>query len=431
MQDRRVFFKTGVAAALSIGSHRILGANDRVSMGIIGLGGRGTYHVGAYLRIPEANVVALCDVNQAARERAAATVVKAGNAKPAEFEDMRKLFDDKKIDAVSMATPNHWHSLGTIWACQAGKDVYCEKPASHNIYEGQKMIEAARKYGRMVQIGSQNRSIPGIIKGAQMLKEGVIGKVYMAKGLCFKRRRSIGKTPVEPVPPGLNWDLFLGPAPMRPYSKNRFAYNWHWFWDTGDGDIGNQGIHEMDKARWGLGVDLPTFVSSTGGKYVYDDDQETPNTQLASFDYGDCQIVFEVRGIITGGESGAEPRGTSTVSNVFYGADGYMVLENGGFKVYKGEKRELVMEEKPVRGDAPEHMANFLNAVKSRKHTDLTADVEVGVKSMALVHMANISYRLKRSLKFDPTTMSFPGDAEANSLARPVQRPPYVVPVRV
>ncbi len=431
MQDRRVFFKTGVAAALSIGSHRILGANDRVNMGIIGLGGRGRYHVGAYSRISEARIAALCDVNQEARERSSAAVIKAGGQKPAEFEDMRKMFEDKSIDAVSMATPNHWHSLGTIWACQAGKDVYCEKPASHNIYEGQKMVEAARKYGRMVQIGSQNRSIPGIIKGAQLLKEGVIGKVYMAKGLCFKRRKSIGKTPVEPVPPGLNWDLFLGPAPMRPYTKNRFVYNWHWFWDTGDGDIGNQGIHEMDKARWGLGVDLPTFVSSTGGKYVYDDDQETPNTQLASFDYGDCQIVFEVRGIITGGESGAEPRGGNTVSNIFYGADGYMVLENGGFKVYKGENRELVMEEKPTRADAPEHMVNFLGAVKSRKHTDLTADVEVGVKSMALVHLANISYRLKRSLKFDPATMTFPGDAEANRLARPVQRKPYAVPDKV
>ncbi|HNY39159.1 MAG TPA: Gfo/Idh/MocA family oxidoreductase [Bryobacteraceae bacterium] len=431
MQDRRVFFKTGVAAALSIGSHRILGANDRVNMGIIGLGGRGTYHVGAYSRLPEANIVALCDVNQAARERASATVVKAGAPKPAEFEDMRKLFEDKTVEAVSMATPNHWHSLGTIWACQAGKDVYCEKPASHNIFEGRKMVEAARKYQRMVQIGSQNRSVPGIIKGVQLLKEGVIGKVYLAKGLCYKRRKSIGRTPPEPVPAGVNWDLFLGPAPMREFTMNRFRYNWHWFWDTGNGDIGNQGIHEMDKACWGLDVGLPTMVSSMGGKYVYEDDQETPNTQIATFDYGDKELMFEVRGIITGGESGADARGGNTVSNLFFGADGYMVLENGGFKVYKGEQRELVMEEKPTRGDAPEHMQNFLAAVKSRKHTDLNADVEVGARSMALVHMANISYRLKRALKFDPATWSFPGDAEANRLATRVYRKPYIVPDKV
>jgi len=316
MQDRRVFFKTGVAAALSIGSSRIMGANDRVSMGIIGLGGRGSYHVGAYNRIPQAQIVALCDVNQAARERASANVIKAGGQKPAEFEDMRKLFESKSVDAVSMATPNHWHSLGTIWACQAGKDVYCEKPASHNIWEGRKMVEAARKYNRMVQIGSQSRSMPGVIKAMQLLKEGVIGKVYLAKGLCYKRRKSIGVTPAEPVPAGINWDLFLGPAPMRPFTKNRFAYNWHWFWDTGNGDIGNQGIHEMDKARWGLGRDLPTMVSSTGGKYVYVDDQETPNTQMATFDYGDSELMFEVRGIITGGESNFEQRGNLSLIHI-------------------------------------------------------------------------------------------------------------------
>ncbi len=430
MQDRRVFFKTGVAAALSIGSSRIMGANDRVNMGIIGLGGRGRYHVGAYSRIPESQIVALCDVNQEARERSSATVVKAGGQKPAEFEDMRKLFEDKSVDAVSMATPNHWHSLGTIWACQAGKDVYCEKPASHNIWEGRKMVEAARKYNRMVQIGSQSRSMPGVIKAMQLLKEGVIGKVYLAKGLCYKRRKSIGVTPVEPVPAGVNWDLFLGPAPMRPFTKNRFAYNWHWFWDTGNGDIGNQGIHEMDKAIWGLGKGLPTMVSSTGGKYVYADDQETPNTQMATFDYGDSELMFEVRGIITGGESNFEQRG-NIVGDIFYGADGYLVLDGGGFRVYKGENRELVMEEKGTRSDAPEHMVNFLAAVKTRKHTDLNADVEVGARSMALVHLANISYRLKRTLKFDPVTWTFPGDAEANRMATREYRKPYVVPDKV
>ena len=218
---------------------------------------------------------------------------------------MREVFDDKNVEAVSMPLPNHWHALATIWACQAGKDVYVEKPACHNIFEGQQMIEAARKYKRMVQIGSQSRSMAHKIKAMQLLHEGVIGKVYLAKGLCYKWRKSIGHKPDEPVPPGLDWDKFLGPAPMRAFNELRFHYNWHWFWDTGNGDIGNQGIHEMDIARWGLGKPgLPKSVVSTGGKYVYDDDQETPNTQIATFDYGDAELMFEVRGILTGSEGG-------------------------------------------------------------------------------------------------------------------------------
>ncbi len=419
------------SAAFAAGARGFGAPSDTVRIGLTGIGGRGRGHLRSFGALENVEIAAICDIDQAHAEQAAALIQKSGWKKPESYVDVRKMLENKSLDAIAISAPNHWHTLMTVWACQAGKHVYVEKPVSHSIWEGRKMVEAARKYNRMVQIGSQNRSVPGMIKGVQLLKEGVIGKVYMAKGLCFKRRKSIGKTPVEPVPPGLNWDLFLGPAPMRPYTKNRFAYNWHWFWDTGDGDIGNQGIHEMDKARWGLGRELPTLVSSTGGKYVYDDDQETPNTQLASYDYGDCQIVFEVRGIITGGESGAEPRGNNTVSNIFYGADGYMVLEGGGFKVYKGENRELAMEEKPSRADAPEHMANFLAAIKTRKHTDLNADVEVGAKSMALVHMANISYRLRRTLKFDPATMTFPGDAEANRLARPEQRKPYAVPDKV
>ena len=200
---------------------------------------------------------------------------------------MRQMLADKEIDAVSIATPNHWHGLATIWACQAGKDVYVEKPASYDVGEGYRMVEAARKTKRMVQVGSQSRSAAHVIRAMQLLREGAIGKVYLAKGLCFKRRKSIGKTPVEPVPAGVDWDKFLGPAPMRPFTKNRFAYNWHWFWDTGNGDLGNQGVHQMDVCRWGLGeVKLPRSVVSTGGKYIYDDDQETPNTQMATFDYG-------------------------------------------------------------------------------------------------------------------------------------------------
>ncbi len=419
------------AAAIATAARPILGANDRVRMGVIGLGGRGNNHMTTLARIETCEVAGLCDVNQAARERGVALIQKLRGTKAKEYDDMRKMFEDKDIDAVSMATPNHWHALGAIWAVQAGKDVYLEKPASHNVWEGRKLVEAARKYKRMVQIGSQSRSKPHMQKAVQLLNEGAIGKVYMAKGLCYKRRKSIGVTPAEPVPAGINWDMFLGPAPMRPFTKNRFRYNWHWFWDTGNGDIGNQGIHEMDIARWGLGVDLPTSAVSTGGKYVYVDDQETPNTQIATFNYGDKEIVFEVRGIITGGESGMEPRGGNTVGNLFYGGDGWMVLDGGGFTIYKGESREVAMQEKATRSDTQEHMENFLAGVKSRKHTDLTADVEIGVKSVALVHLANISYRVGRALSFDPATWAIKGDSEASKLLTRDYRKPYAVPDKV
>lgn len=421
---RRTFFQ---GAAYAAAASRVMGANDRVQMGIVGLGGRGTGHLHEYLGIPEARVVALCDVNQAARERAQGAVDKAGAGKAAEYADMRKLFDDKNVDAVSTATPNHWHALTTIWACTAGKDVYVEKPACHNIHEGQRMVETARKFNRIVQVGSQGRSVPHKMKAMQLLSEGVIGKVYMAKGLCYKRRKSIGRTPAEPVPAGIDWDMFLGPAPMRPFTKNRFKYNWHWFWDTGNGDIGNQGVHEMDLARWGLGVTWPKSVVSSGGKYIYDDDQETPNTQLATFDYGDKELVFEVRGILTAPDGGLPVKTGNTVGNLFLGSDGWMWLDGSSFTVYKGESHEKVMEEKG--SDNPGtgyHMKNFLAACKTRNHKDLHADIEIGAMSADLCHLANISYRVGRKLTLDHSGM-FVDDAEANKMLTREYRAPYVV----
>jgi predicted dehydrogenase len=243
---RRQFVKT--AAAALVGSQlQILGANDRINVGIVGLGGRGTDHIESYSTLEsDSRIVAVCDVNQSARERAVALVRKLKGYSPKEYSDMRTLFESKEVDAVSLPLPNHWHALATIWACQAGKDVYVEKPACHNIFEGHQMVKAARKYNRMVQVGSQSRSIPHMVRAKQMLQEDAIGQVYHARGLCFRRRFSIGHTPDEPVPAGLDWDRFLGPAQWKPYSRNKFAYNWHWFWDTGNGDIGNQGVHQMD-----------------------------------------------------------------------------------------------------------------------------------------------------------------------------------------
>jgi predicted dehydrogenase len=434
--NRRTFLTAG-AAALSIGKSRILGANDRVRVGIIGLGGRGGNHFTEYLKLPGAEVAGLCDVNQAARERFQAALTRENRAKAAEYEDMRKMFEDKSIDSVSMATPNHWHSLGAVWAVQAGKDVYVEKPASHDIWEGHKMIEAARKYKRIMQVGHQSRSIPHKIEAMQLLHEGAIGKIYMAKALCYKRRKSIGRTPNEPVPAGINWDMFLGPAPMRPFSQNRFKYNWHWFWDTGNGDIGNQGVHEMDIMRWGCGLPSDKHtglksVVSTGGKYVYDDDQETPNTQLATFDYGDKQLVFEVRGIITNGEGSFQGSG-NIVGNLFYGADGVLELDGRGYKIFTGEDRKLVREGAASKGESEtgRHMQNFLDAVKSRDHTQLRADIEIAAASADFCHLANIAYRTGRKLNWDAAAGRFINDSEANRMLTRDYRRPYVVPERV
>jgi len=431
-QTRRSFFFAATAAAVTASRSRAMAASDKVNVAVVGLGGRGRDHVNSYSKLPEANIVAVCDVNQAALERGQAQVEKLTGKKPKGYADMKQVFADKEVDAVSMPLPNHWHALATIWACQAGKDVYIEKPACHNVFEGEQMVAAARKYNRMVQIGSQSRSMEHKIRAIKLLQEGVIGKVYLAKGLCFKSRPSIGHKEDSPVPPGVDWDKFLGPAPMRPFNELRFAYNWHWFWDTGNGDIGNQGIHQMDVARWGLGVELPLSVSSTGGKYVFNDDQETPNTQIATFDYGDKEMMFEVRGLPTGSEGNLPVRGKNSISNLFYGADGWMAMDDDGFQVYKGYENKKTMDEKnqdrvAKKDDTGVHMSNFLAGVKSRNVSDLHADVRIGATSADLVHLANISYRLKRELKFDPAAKRFVDNAAANEMLTRKYRAPYVI----
>jgi predicted dehydrogenase len=423
---RRREFLGGAAAFLA--ASRMARAQDPVNVAVIGLGGRGNDHMMALSRIPSARIAAVCDVNQEARERGAALVEKLTGSKPKMYADMRRVFDDRGIQAVSMATPNHWHALGTIWACQAGKDVYVEKPVCHNVFEGRKMLEAAAKYQRVVQAGSQGRSIPYRHRAIQHLHNGAIGKVYLAKGLCYKRRVSIGRKPAERVPAGIDWDLFLGPAPMRPFTWNRYKYNWHWFWETGNGDIGNQGVHEMDFARWGLGKDLPSAAVSTGGKYVYDDEQETPNTQLATYDYGDCELVFEVRGLPTEAESGI------LIGNLFYGSDGYMAMDQSGFRIYQGEEKKLAIEEKIDPSEAIDtipHFTNFLDAVRTRDRGKINGRLDEGVKSACLCHLANISYRVGRRLAWDGEAWSFGGDAEANALLTRAYRAPFVVPAKV
>ncbi|MDQ1472329.1 MAG: hypothetical protein QOJ99_3809 [Bryobacterales bacterium] len=440
---RRFFIGAATAAAAT----RVWGANDRINVAIVGIGGRGTNHLNIYSKMPGAKVAGLCDVNQAAREKAQTTLMNATGEKAKEFEDMRAVFADPGVDAVSIATPNHWHALATTWACKAGKDVYCEKPACYNIHEGQVMVQVARDTKRMVQIGSQHRSTPFKMKGMDALHGGIIGKVYMAKGLCYKRRVSIGHKDDAPTPPGVNWDLFLGPAPMRAFNELRFKYNWHWFWDTGNGDIGNQGVHEMGIARWGMGdPEWPKTAFAFGGKFGPEDDQETPNTLTADFDYGERQLVFEVRGLLTGGEgmppvarraaanAPAVPAAPANpvnvaVGNLFYGTEGWMSMNDSGYQVYKGESSELVAEEKPERGqDATRlHMENFLSAVRSRNYSELHDGINNAYLSASLCHLANISHRTGHKLNLEAGP-KFTGDPAANKqLTRPAYRKGYEV----
>jgi predicted dehydrogenase len=424
MATTRRTFLAAAAAGLSARA----AAGPEVGVAIVGLGGRGGDHLTEYLRVGGARIVALCDVNQAALERAQAKVKQATGVAPRGVADMRELLTDKTVDAVSLATPNHWHALQTLWSIQAGKDVYVEKPACHNLVEGRRMIEAARKYGRIVQVGLQSRSQTHKRRAMELLAEGAIGKVYQARAICFKRRRSIGHKEDSPTPPGVNWDLFLGPAPLRPFNELRFKYNWHWFWDTGNGDIGNNGVHQIDIARWGLGVGLPRRVVSTGGKYVYQDDQETPNTQISTFDYGDKEIVVEVRGLPTGGEAGMTGWPGNLSANEFYGADGYMTIDDSGYRIYRGEKLELAAEARSDRSETKEHMANFLDAVRRRDAGKLTAPVEAGVLSADLAHLANISYRVGRVLDLDASGERTVGDEQANALTGRKYRAPYLLP---
>ncbi len=431
--DRRTFLKASVVATAGAS---VLGANDRINVAVIGLRGRGRDHMETFSKISGCRVAAICDIDEEQIRRGQSLLEKLDVPPPETYRDLRRVFENKNIDAVSIATPNHWHVLATIWACQAGKDVYVEKPASHNIWEGRRAVEAARKYDRIVQCGMQARSLEHYQRAIELVHNGSLGKVYMAKGLCYKRRRSIGKKPDGAVPPGVDYDLWVGPAAMRPFNPNRFHYNWHWFWNTGNGDIANQGVHEMDIGRWGLGKSTPAKkVTSMGGKFVYDDDQETPNTQLAAFHYDDCEQVFEVRGLITGSEGNMTLEDDEHyIGVIFFGSDGYLTVDSNGFQVFMGEKRERTQHVKHIESEqwsTRPHVENFLKAMRSRKRSDLNCDILEGHISATLCHMANASYRMGRTLTFDTEAENFGSDTEANALLSRNYRAPFTVPSKV
>ena len=410
--------------------------NDTVRVACVGIRGQGKAHIHMYSQMPTVEIAALCDVDESVLNQRTQEMVSAGKKKPTGYTDVRKLLEDKSIDAISIATPNHWHSLMGIWACQAGKDVYVEKPCSHNIFEGRQLVRAAQQYNRIVQHGTNSRSGVAVREAVQKMREGVIGEVYMARGLCFKWRDSIGHKPEGPVPAGVDYNLWTGPAPLHAFTPNRFHYNWHWFWDYGNGDIGNQGIHEMDVARWGLGVKYPTRVSAMGGHFMFDDDQQTPNTMVANFEFDEGgkkkMLVFEVRHWMSNHEAGigegGKKKDSNTVGNTFYGSKGYLVIDGyGQYKTWLGRDQEPG----PARTEGGNNWANFIEAVRSRKQSDLNAPIEEGYMSTVLVHLANISYRLGRSLEFDAQNLSCKGDPEATRMFTRQYRAPFVVPEKV
>jgi len=381
-------------------------------------------HIHGFNALPNAEVVMLCDPDaNVLAERAGQFEAKYGRKVRTE-QDLRKVFDDHEIDAVSVATPNHWHALATIWACQAGKDVYVEKPGTHNLAEGRKMIEAAHKYNRIVQHGVQLRSSEAIQEAVQMMNKGIIGRVYMARGLVFRWRPSVGHVGNSPTPPYLNWDIWQGPAQARPFTRALVHYNWHWHWPYGNGDVGNQGIHETDMCMWGLDVGLPPRITSMGGKFLWDDDKETPETLCSTYHYPDQKkiIEFEVRPWCTNLEDGVG------VGNIFYGSEGYLVVKGyDSYAVFMGQKREPG----PARKAGGDHFANFIKAVESRKTSDQNGPVETAHLASGLAHLGNISYRLGRQLEFDPETERFKGDEEADRMLTRDYRAPFVVPEQV
>jgi predicted dehydrogenase len=452
MTKRREFIKKSIlgSAGIAIGGmslssrsySSIVGSNERINLAVIGIRGQGSGHINSWCSLTENRNIRLktiCDVDEQYFAEKSKTVFDKTGVTPVTEWDMRKVFDDKDVHAVSFAVPNHWHALGTIMACQAGKHVYVEKPACHNIFEGRKMIDASRKYNVRVQTGFQNRSINNVMEAMKFLHDGGIGDVYMAKGLCFKPRDSFGIAKDSTPPATLHYEQWLGPAPYRPYNEKRVHYNWHWFWDTGNGDTGNQGPHQFDIARWGLNKkEHPVSVYSNGGIFGINPDecaQETPNTQTSLFKYSDGKILeFETRGRFTNAESSLGIR----IGNMFYGTEGYLELDGSTWKAFRKREKEpfagsATSENKPVDPTymaAPggaDHYANFIDAIRAGNNEALHCDITEGFYSSALPILANISLRLGRELKFDGAKEKFVKDHEADKMLTRVYRKPFVI----
>lgn len=449
-------FTTGAEAAPQVGN-RILGANDRVVTASIGIRGQGNALKRGFARVPNLEIKTLCDIDaNLADERINDPQLKdVATFKPGFTQDLRRVLDDKDIDAVVIATPNHWHALATIWAIQAGKHVYVEKPASHTVWEGRKMVEAATRYNKVVQVGTMNRSRPAVREAIKFIHEGGIGKVYMARGLCFKPRPGIGKYPDGPMKPGekyaltvtstryepaydeaylkkVDYNMWLGPAENRPFNRNRFHYNWHWHWDYGNGDSGNQGPHQFDIARWGLQKqEHPVKISSKGGYFGPESSQETPDTQTSLFEYADGTILeFATRGEFTNDE------GTQRIGNLFYGSKGWVWIDGDGQKwqSYLGAGNEkgpggdtTGRDTGPNAGGMP-HYQNFADAIRANNPKLLNCDILEGHYTSTLPHLGNISYLVKHEVVFDGKNEKFVDDKKADALLTREYRKGFEIP---
>ncbi|MEO9021001.1 MAG: Gfo/Idh/MocA family oxidoreductase [Ginsengibacter sp.] len=473
MTKRRDFIKQSLlgTAGIAIGGmgftsksyNSIIGANERINVAVAGIRSRGIVHIGAFCALKDrknVQITTLCDTDEQFFDKKRIDLVTdAYGTAPKTAWDMRKVFEDKNIDAVSFATPSHWHALGSIWAAQAGKHVYVEKPCSHNIFEGRKMVEAARKYNVVMQVGFQNRSRKTMRDAVQLVLSGAIGNVYMARGLCLNRRNSFGIAEDSTPPKSLHYDEWLGPARWQNYNEKKVHYNWHWFWNTGLGDTGNQGPHQFDIARWGLNKNVhPVSVYSRGGIFGWSTKecaQETPDTQSTILTYDDGKIIeFETRGQSSNGEGHSNIR----VGNIFYGTEGQVEI-NGeeaspwnayhkdekipfagtgvkGYNEKEGDEGSLnniipTGRSGPVDSAVLAHFGNFLDAIRSGSSKTLNSDILDGHFSCTLVELANTSFRLGRELKFIGSDEKFVNDPEANKMLTRDYRSPYVVPAVV
>jgi predicted dehydrogenase len=421
---RRCFLKSSLLATGALGLPaycwaRVPGANDDIRVGVVGFGGRGADHIEGFRKLASkgARLVALCDPDTKILNAGVESSAKR-NERVEGYTDIRKLLENKDVDVVSIATPNHWHALGTIWAVQADKDVYVEKPVCHNVWEGGKAVEAARQYGKIVQAGTQCRSSHALREAVEWISDGNLGKLLIARALCYKPRHSIGKTEGEqPIPPNINYDLWCGPAPLAPLRRKRLHYDWHWVWDTGNGDLGNQGIHQMDIARWFLGVnELSPRVFSVGGRLGYEDDGQTPNTQIVYHDYEQAPLIFEVRGLPKSKEF-QNDAWNKNMDSFMETQIGVLIHCEGGHVLVPDYSSAIAFDKAGQQvkkwSGAHDHFENFLEAVRSRKHTDLNADIQEGFLSSALCHTGNISYRLGRPALPEEIMEQIKGDRDA------------------
>ncbi len=418
--SRRDFLAASAGTLALAASARAVPPSERINVACIGFRGRGNSLLRGFAAQKDVAVTWLCDIDENVLKSRAGELEKATGQKPKVAKDYRTILDDKDVHAIVLGTPEHWHALPTIHACMAGKDVYVEKPDAHNIVEGKTMVAAARKHERMVQMGTQARSAPYLRDAAKFAQSGAIGKVIFGKSWETAKQHPIPRVPDSDPPAGVDYDLWLGPAPKRPFNRYRFHGNWRWFFDYGTGDLGNDGVHRMDYCRWVMGItEFPQAVSASGGKYFFDDAQEWPDTQIITFEYPGKILTYEMR-------IWSEPRlHDAGEGAAVYGDKGWVLVTNNSWKAFDGEGKTLA--EGSDRLSDTLHIRNFLDCIKSRRREDLNQEIEQGHVSSVMCHMGNISWRTGKKLRFDPKTESF-DDAEANKFLGREHRKGFELP---